>query len=285
VDLQAPGYVVIGHVTKDLLADGGAIAGGTALYSALTAERLGASAAMVTSLAPADLDLLRLPRAEGVRCATKAASATTTFANHYQGQHRWQEVHAVADRLTFADVPPAWRSTPILHLGPVAQEIDPTLPWSELFPDALIGVTPQGWLRNWENAGRVIPVDWTAAAQLLPATHVLVMSAEDVGNNTELLLRYVRLAPLAVVTAGADPATIYDHGREVATVPARPATPIDFTGAGDVFTTGFLVRYRETGDPIAAADFAHAVAASAIEAEGATGIPTRGEVEERMRNT
>jgi hypothetical protein len=52
--LQAPDYLVVGHVTKDLLAGGAIRAGGTALYAGLTAQLLGALAALVTALAPAE---------------------------------------------------------------------------------------------------------------------------------------------------------------------------------------------------------------------------------------
>ena len=54
---QAPDYLVIGHVSKDLLPNGeGARAGGTATYSALTAQKLGLQAGVITSLAEEDQD-------------------------------------------------------------------------------------------------------------------------------------------------------------------------------------------------------------------------------------
>ena len=65
-------------------------------------------------------------------------------------------------------------------------------------------------------------------------------------------------------------------------VPALTAHPVDFTGAGDVFASAFLVAYHETGDPRRAARFAHAAAAFAIEDEGTTGIPSRAAVEARL---
>src|SRR5262249_11825478 len=95
--------------------------------------------------------------------------------------------------------------------------------------------------------------------------------------------QYAALAPLAVITAGSDAATIYEHGRQIVQVPALHADPVDFTGAGDVFAAAFLIGYRETGDPVRAAHLAHAPAAYAIDAECAGGIPRRAAVEARMR--
>ena len=53
-------YLIIGHVSKDLTADGPTL-GGTATYSSLTAQALGKRAAIVTSAGP-DLDLYPLSK-------------------------------------------------------------------------------------------------------------------------------------------------------------------------------------------------------------------------------
>ena len=49
--METPEYLSIGHVTRDLLANGGTAAGGTALYTVITAERLGLHAAVLTAAA------------------------------------------------------------------------------------------------------------------------------------------------------------------------------------------------------------------------------------------
>jgi sugar/nucleoside kinase (ribokinase family) len=280
---MVPDYLAIGHISKDLRPDGSGVAGGTVLYATLTAQRLGRQAAMVTALAAADADLLAGARAAGIAYEARPAPATTTFDNQYHGEARRQVLHAQATRLAPEDVPPAWRAAPIVHLGPVAQEIDSDPVWPALFPGALIGVTPQGWMRAWGADGFIHPIPWAGAAALLTACHVLVMSEEDAGGDAALLAAYARHAPLAIITAGSHPATIYEHGRPLARVPAFHADPVDFTGAGDVFAAAFLVAYHETGDPVRAATLAHAAAACAIEADGTTGIPARAVVEQRLR--
>ena len=263
------------------MADGGIAAGGTALYAGVAAGRLGVPAALVTALAPGDADLLAPAAAAGVQCQVLPSPATTTFALSYAGENRQLILHSQAAILRPEDVPPAWRSTAILHLGPVAAELDPTAAWDTCCPGALCGVTPQGWMRTWDTSGLIRPAPWAAAARVLAWADVLVMSLEDVGNDEEILMGYVEPARLAVVTAGTEGATLYERGRRTGWVPSYRAQPIDFTGAGDVFAAAFLVGYQETGDPRRAAAFAHAAAAFAIEGRGTTGIAPRAAVDAR----
>ena len=236
----------------------------------------------MTALAPADAGLLAPAEQAGLPVHIHPSTTTTTYAFEYTGESRRMFLRARATPLTPADVPDAWRAAPILHLGPIAAELDAAAPWDTFFPTALIGVTPQGWLRAWDADGLQRPAPWTAARAILARADVLVMSAEDVGNDQEALMGYVALARLAVVTAGGAGATLYEHGRRLGWVPSCRAAPVDFTGAGDVFTAGFLIGYHETGDLLRAAAFAHAAAAFAIEGRGTSGIAPRAAVEARM---
>jgi sugar/nucleoside kinase (ribokinase family) len=264
-----PDYLVIGHVSKDLQPGGAPPrAGGTATYSALAAQRLGLQAAIVTALAPEDNYLLDGPRSEGVWLHAIPSLHTTTFHNVYDPQgHRTQTLTAHASDIAFADIPGEWRNAPIVHLGPVAQE----LPYSmtAMFPHCLLGVTPQGWMRSWDNSGHVrqdaLPI--SPALRDLPPNTVIVLSIEDLGFDTTALREYTLLAGIVVVTQGAGDALIFKQGQLIGSVPALKTTPVDLTGAGDVFATAFLVRYHETSDPIESAHAAHAAAARAIAAE------------------
>ncbi|HUS15525.1 MAG TPA: PfkB family carbohydrate kinase [Chloroflexia bacterium] len=279
--MTLPEYLVVGHISKDLLAGGGTAPGGTVLYAGLTAQRLGVPAGLVTALAGADRDLLAPAEQAGAGCAVLPSDATTTFALEYTGEERQLRLHARAAPVPPDAVPVAWRGAAILHLGPIAAELDARLAWDSVCPGALLGVTPQGWMRAWDAEGLVRPTPWRDAGPILARADVLVMSVEDVAHDAEVLHGYVGQARLAVVTAGHEGATIYEAGHVVAHVPACRAHPVDFTGAGDVFTAAFLIGYRETGDAPRAAAFAHAAAAFAIEAPGTTGIADRDRVDAR----
>jgi fructose-1-phosphate kinase PfkB-like protein len=53
------------------------------------------------------------------------------------------------------------------------------------------------------------------------------------------------------------------------------------TGAGDVYSAAFLIKYFETGEPMLSGYFASAAASLLVE-KGVGGITDRGVVEERM---
>ena len=64
---------------------------------------------------------------------------------------------------------------------------------------------------------------------------------------------------------------------------AFPEEEVDPTGAGDTFATGFLIRLHETGDVGEAARFGAAAASLSVGGIGAAAMPSRAEIEERMR--
>lgn len=269
--------MAIGHVTKDLLPDGGYSIGGTATYASLTAQRLGVKVGVLTSV-PTDLDLSQALR--GIEVHSVPSALATTFENIYQGHTRRQFVHGLASPLQPAHLPAAWRGAPIVLLCPLVGELG--LDWLGVFPKSLVGVTPQGWMRQWDEQGLVRHRAWSEAQQILAGVDVLVFSEEDVARDTALIREYSRLVRIAVVTRGWQGATVFWNGNP-RQFPAYRAREVDQTGAGDVFAAAFLIRLRETGDPYLAAPFANCAASFAIEGPGTTTIPTREQVEERLR--
>jgi sugar/nucleoside kinase (ribokinase family) len=185
----------------------------------------------------------------------------------------------VAECLTLSDVPTAWQSASIVHLGPVAQEVDADL--AEAFPHALLGVTPQGWLRRWGADGLVTPAEWGDAERVLSRADAVVLSLEDLGGDRERLDRYRRLVHILVLTVGRDGAIVYAAGRQER-VRAYLVAESDPTGAGDLFATGYFIRLFEAGDVIEAARFANCVASFAVEGGGPASAPSREQVEERL---
>lgn len=270
-------YLAIGHITRDLLPGGASAPGGTALFAALVAQRLGCHAAVLTAGDPAGITV---PPA-GPVLSLAAASHSSTFENRYGPLGRTQWLHAVAPPIDLAPLPAAWRAAPIVHLGPVLHECDPAM--AAAFPDALVLVTPQGWMRAWDVdlPSPIRRVAWRPAPTLLRTIDALVMSIEDVGGDEELVAGYAAHCPLVALTRGAAGATLFIEGvpHHIA---AFPAVERDPTGAGDVFAAALAVRLRETGDPFAAATFASAAAACVVEGQGTAAIPTREQVLRRM---
>lgn len=290
----APDFLVIGHVTRDLLPDGRWRLGGTVTFAALTAQRLGMRAAIVTSGPPDVIEALQHLMPDIPIHAVPSPDATT-FENIYQGSIRSQYLRGRATPLTLDHIPASWRSAPVVLLAPLAQEVDPQL--ITAFPQSLVAATPQGWLRRWNGDGLVIPGALDAAVEAaLPSLHALILSREDLlpPPGHEILGHYspagadaqiatwARAIPIVAVTRSANGALLLCHGHEPATCPGYPAREVDPTGAGDVFAAAFLCHLHATGDPRAAAEFANRVAAISVEHIGASGIPTHSEVAARF---
>ena len=275
---MSPEFVVIGHLTRDEHTEAGYTLGGAVTFASISARNLGYRVGIVTSAAdnfpePAllhDIEIVRVP-----------SPTTTTFRNLYQGGHRTQYVHDIAAPLSPDAVPPEWRSAKIVLLGPLVGEIDHTM--LDIFsPETILAVSPQGWMRKWDESGRVRAKAWQEAQDILPRTNVLILSEEDLGGYTERLSSYIALAPMVVLTRGEHGCTIYRKRERPLDVPAFPTALVDPTGAGDTFAAAFLIRYHETNDILQAARFANAAASLAIGSMGAENMPTRAQVEARL---
>lgn len=272
----APDFLVLGHVTRDLQADGTYRLGGTALYAAVTAARLGYRVGVITAGGP-ELDLAPLDRAApGVQVVCQPAPVSTTFVNRYAGSHRQQLLLDRAVPLAPEALPAGWQTASTVLLGPVAQEVPPG--WAELFPGAAVGACLQGWLRTWDAAGQVRFTPWAEARRWLPTLAAAFMSQEDLGEQQELAASYAAHCPLLLLTAGPQGATLFQQGRFERVAPF-PAQEVDPTGAGDVFAAALLLRLTEKAAPAAAARFAAAAAALSVQGPGIAAIPTRPAVE------
>ena len=264
-------YLAIGHVAHDLTANGARL-GGTVAYSALTARALGMKVGIVTAVGKeTSLDALH-----GIPVISIESPHSTTFENMYTDQGRVQYLRAHASRIGFDSVPASWRDASIIHLGPIANEMDSTLP-DDISP-ALLGVTPQGWMRQWDSKGRVSRGEWSNPEIILQKANAVVISREDVNGNHELIEQIAHQTRMLVVTEGAEGCVLHWNG-DRRRFRAPDVHEVDATGAGDIFATAFFVRLFNTRDPWEAARFATLVASHSVTRVGLAGIPTQSEIE------
>ena len=270
--LDHPQYLAIGHTTIDLLPEGKSSPGGTVLYAMLTAERLGVPTALLTSSIELAAEIGHVRHVANIPTAH-----TTTLRHTYVQGKREQTVCAVASFLTPAHIPRAWIDVPIVHIGPVLDECDPAL--IQHFPHALVGVTPQGWMRRWDTQlpAPMQAKPWQPEPALLERIGVLILSIEDIHGDHSIAAEYARSCPCVVVTEGKAGALLYVDGIPQH-IPAYPANEVDSNGAGDVYTAAMLISLHETGDPVRAAHFAARVAAISVEGFASSNIPTRAQV-------
>ena len=271
---QIPDYLLIGHIAHDVTPQGPRL-GGTVSYAAHTAVAFGLRVAILTSAAPHEPLLADLP--PEVQVLNIPAEHTTTFENLYDGWKRTQYMYHRAITLRPEHLPPAWTQARLIHLGPIAYEVDPAM--ITAFGNRPICVTPQGWMRRREPDGLVASIPWEDAAQVLPRATLTVLSREDIDHDPGLEQVFSRLAPLMVMTRAELGGTVYHNG-VARDFPAQPAVLVDPTGAGDIFATTLHIALDRLGDLDRAILVATRIAAISVTRAGFASAPTRAEVEQ-----
>ncbi|GAA2708665.1 PfkB family carbohydrate kinase [Actinoplanes palleronii] len=144
-----------------------------------------------------------------------------------------------------------------------------------------LGGAGTGWVPRAGANGTLIFADvgwdetdqWSVEAlAVLPDCHAFLPNAVEAmrytrtGTPAEALDKLAGLVPIVVVTDGADGSLAIDSATgEVATVPGVPVEALDPTGAGDVFTAGFITGTL-AGWPLAdRVAFANLVAALSVQ--------------------
>jgi sugar/nucleoside kinase (ribokinase family) len=271
VSLEPVDYLAIGHVAHDLTANGARL-GGTVAYSALTARALGMKVGIVTAVGKETL----LDALDGIPVLSIESPHSTTFENIYTNEGRVQYLRAHASRIDFDSVPMSWRNASIIHLAPIANEMDSSLP--DDFLPTLLGVTPQGWMRQWDSDGRVSRNEWTNSESILQKANAVIISREDVNGDHELIEQMAHQTRMLVVTEGADGCVLHWNG-DRRRFRAPEVEEVDATGAGDIFAAAFFVRLFNTRDPWEAARFATLIASHSVTRVVLEGIPTQAEIE------
>lgn len=267
-------YLLIGHLTQDITSRGPQL-GGTATYSALTARALGLKVGIVTSWG-GELSLAPL---DGIGIANSPAVYSTTFENIHTLQGRMQYIHHVAERLDLNLVPEAWMKAPIVHLGPVAQEVEPGL--VRHFSGSFLGVTPQGWMRAWDESLAIYHTEWPEASFVLHNAGAAVISVEDVDGDEDRIEEMASATRVLAVTERDEGVRIFWNG-DIRRFRSPAVTEVDATGAGDIFAAAFFFRLYATRDPWEAARFATQLAAISVTRPGLQAIPTPEEIQECM---
>jgi len=271
-------FLAIGHTARDEFPDGRWRLGGTALYGAATAAKLGARVTLVTRAGPTEyLVLDTLCQELGIALHALPSDVTTTFAFTYDAAgHRTLRLRARAAPITRAEVGRAVGTPRAVLLASIAGELDDSLfaPWS----GAKRVLAAQGLLRSFGADGTVVATPWADYARLLPKVDAVVVSEEDhAGYSAWLPFTTV------VVTEAERGAALHARGRTDHVPAFGVAEVIDQTGAGDAFAASLALGLAEGLTMIEAATFASAAASFAVEGLGMSRLADRVRVRDRMR--
>lgn len=288
--MRTPDYLIVGHITADLEEDGSVQLGGTALYSGLAAAHMGANVAILTrgrygeSIAGMDIPGLE-EYADRLQIVVQDADIPTTFTNQYMGTRRTQHIRHWAGPIDLRGLPPHWGNAKIVHLGPVADEIDPRRITG--ITTGFLGVTPQGWMRDWprERGGMVKHTPLRLPVDLVNRLDSAIVSDEEIFHARDLIER-VGERRMSVITRGPQGATLFHSiGRAADAQPGEkfyrtveiPGIDVkvqSLTGAGDVFAAAFFLKASEqSSSALDAGRFANAVAALSLHEQGVGVVP------------
>lgn len=190
----------------------------------------------------------------------------------------------------------------ITHGHPLPTNADGLVAGLPRTRSAFVSLTtePAPWVRRAREAGALVFADvgwddsavWSPSAlDVLGDCHAFLpnaveaMSYTRTGTPREALSRLADRVPVAVVTCGSDGALAVDSATgEVVSVPAVPVDALDPTGAGDVFTAGFVAGTLRGWPLRERLAFANLVAALSVQhVGGSLSAPGWGDIRDWRR--
>jgi hypothetical protein len=268
-------YLIIGHVTEDQTRDG-MVLGGTVTYAGLTAHAMGKRVGILTAAAP-DIDLTELNE---LQIQISSSAMTSKFHNHYSAEGRQQQLISRAADIPVEALPAAWSNVQLLHCGPVANEVD--VAFTERVSYRRLCLTPQGWIRRWDDQGNIFLREWEVIRPYLTPDSIVVLSREDLGGRLERGRDIADACHILVITMAEQGAMLY-VGDKVQHLKAPRIETVDATGCGDIFAAAFSISLEQGRDPLMAATIATQLAACAATRTGLDSIPRSEEIEDALQ--
>jgi sugar/nucleoside kinase (ribokinase family) len=248
---------LIGNLSRDLLPGRPPRTGGGPFHGARALQRLRVPARVIARCAEADREelfpsLVRL----GMPSRYVRGESTNTFSFSYDGDVRTMSIDALGDVWHPTDIPEL-ASTRWVHVAPLARGEFPVETIAALARRRRVSFDGQGLVRVPEVGPLQLDDDFDR--EILRHIWVLKLAEEEaevLGDPAALGVREV------LVTHGSRGSTIYSGGtREY--VPAH-SVGTDPTGAGDAYSTAYVVARNAGFAPTGAARRATAVVASML---------------------
>ena len=248
---------LLGNLSRDLLPGQPPRAGGGPFHGARALRRVHVPARIYARAAEDDRASLLPPLVRlGTPTRFVSGTSTSTFSFSYNGDVRTMRVEALGDQWRPSDLPPL-PGTRWVHVAPLSRHEFPTETIAALARTHRVLLDGQGLVRVPATGPLQLDDDYDPA--ILRHVWVLKLAEEEaevVGDPTALGVREVLL------TQGSRGSTVYYGGRSEF-IPAH-RLDVDPTGAGDAFSTAYIVARNAGFSPPGAARRATAVVASVL---------------------
>ena len=276
MNLLEKGIGVVGSTTIDKIVTGDHSTvklGGVTTYAGITYRRHGIPVVIVSNLAERDLEVLRRLQAEDIRVFGSKSEFSTQFVNYTGGDNRSQELLQRALPIEIGQIRPILNTIECLHLGPLHPLDIEAGVLSFLQSSKLkIFLDVQGYTRMVRNK-RVFQSVSARMTDGLALAHIV--KANETEYKALLAFFQTTLAELmrrfeieeCVITLGKKGGFVQNYNGEIVHYEAAMVkTPVDPTGAGDVFLAAYIVsRFADNNNIPDACVYAAEIAARQVE--------------------
>jgi sugar/nucleoside kinase (ribokinase family) len=283
--MEKKNLLAIGNIDKsrNITQFGDEIVYGGGTYSAITAQKLGYSSAILTRGNDSLDAWIRELEAMGIEVFLEKDGSTLEVVNDRTSGVWIQRILTTTGKINF-DLE---KKFDIIHVNPLFKEVDQELLRKARRKCGLLSLDIQGILRNERNGVMYLEKldDREAWLEGVDIVHLSDAESNFVSEKSDpegLCEDLKSLGPRIVLyTMGA--AGSYVLGREFNKIPAFKVKEIDPTGAGDVYSIAFDIIYSETKHEKAAALYSSAAASFCVEGFGYRNIQPRHNVEARFK--
>jgi sugar/nucleoside kinase (ribokinase family) len=247
--------------------------GGVTTYAGITYRRHGIPVFIISNIAEQDLEVMGKLYAENVLVFSAKSDFSTYFVNDNRGDMRCQELLQQAGSIKIGQIQAISNRIDGLHLGPLHPlDIDPAALDLLCNSNLSVFLDVQGYTRKVKNK-KVYPSVSDHMAAGLNLAHIT--KANETEITAILTFFQMTLAELMhqfnieefVVTMGAKGGFVQEQSGEIFQYDAAMIkTPVDPTGAGDVFFAAYIVsRFANQKDIQDACIYAAKIAAKQVE--------------------
>ncbi|MFH0711471.1 MAG: PfkB family carbohydrate kinase [Candidatus Aenigmatarchaeota archaeon] len=278
-------FLTVGNITKDVIKtklEEQTSYGGNS-YCGIAAKELGWESTILSrgneELSEWVIELEDL----GVRVFLQQDESVTFFCHDYTSGERVETLLGNTEKIIF-DVDEKFD---IIHINPLFKEADVDLVKKARKKCKLLSMDVQGLVRDVENKKVVRKFlddskNWFKSVDILHVGQQELKFVSEEKSPEDICKDLKSLgAKIVVLTFGKEGSII--SGKNFYKIPALAVKEVDPTGAGDVYSTAFAIKYFETKDEREAGFFGAATASFVVEDFGARNIQPREKIEERLK--